>query len=1212
MTIPFKTADRLTQVFFLLSLLSLTSISGFSQNADKKYPSLLWEISGNGTEKPSYLYGTMHVSSKLAFHLGDSFFRAIESCDLVALESDATNWLGEMFSTEYMEETGGLYRSAQYYRDFYREAFKFEKIEKKILASSLNFNNRIMNGMLYRKSSYSADYEEETYLDMYIHQAGKKLNKKLIGLEGFMESQKLVQQSEIPDPDEKDKPKNLDYRKIINSGKSPREMLEDAYRRADLDMVDSLQRIMNPGKNYQRYMLHERNANMSRRMDSILQGGQTLFSGIGAAHLAGDKGVIEMMRNKGYTVRPVIREIGEYSKSYRDKLEKTYVPQTLTKYTTSDGWIEVDLPGKLFEMPTNLYYKMYFYPDMSNGTNYSLIRLRHHASMHNQSQEYIMQRIDSLLYENIPGKIIEQKEIERDGYPGFDIINRTKKSDYQRYLIFSTPIELIVFKVGGTLDYVKDNGYLEDIFTSFKIKGKTNGWNTHQSPYGFSIDLPGTPITDEKNEEMKHMFGNVVDISALDGENFYSVKRASYHDQGYIEEDSFELSYMALQFQDDLKHKEMHREFLTFKGMTSLKTTAKDSGRFVHALYMLDGPRYYQLLAKTSDSVWPKAFFNSFTFSEINPLRPYTQIVDTSYFYTVKSNTKRAGYSAFNIREISERINNKDNNRNYDGTSQYIYYGDMMADDEVYLFYNQFSRYYYKPSFDSLWRGERRFYKWRGFYIESEETSSDSTTYDFVLSDTNSIRTIHVRYKVHGGVLYTMKYVSEKDKKCEFGQTFFESFAPQKDTIVGLPFNQNKGDLFLSDLYSEDSLSKDYALNSVEEVTFDKHHVPKLIRTIETYKHKDFGIKERVHLITELGKLQHRDVQPYLKNVYKRTIDTAQLQMAVLQALVNQQNKSATRMIMELLDFETPLVSESSISSLTSSMSDSLEVYKDLFPFMLKFTRYPEYKTGVYMLMAEMLDSGVLKPKKYKSYRKELVREAKDALKRIMAESHNESESYSYSNYSFSSEGSSYSEQLQAYTTLLIPFKKSKDVRDYFERTKRLNSESDLLMTSLQLLQANIPVEDSIWPHFANNEKYLIRTYSSLKYLKRLDLIPDSCLNQQKVAKALLYRFASLKEEDSVHYLKRIEAQNKDGKGYVYIFKKKDKYNEQEWNYDFVGILPLDSTEIPEITDVRDTGNDYLDEEDLDEKMEDAVENLLYSDRKRVKKKNQRSNYYGY
>lgn len=52
----------------------------------KKYPSLLWEISGNGLKKSSYLFGTMHVSSKMAFHLADSFYIGLRNADMVALK----------------------------------------------------------------------------------------------------------------------------------------------------------------------------------------------------------------------------------------------------------------------------------------------------------------------------------------------------------------------------------------------------------------------------------------------------------------------------------------------------------------------------------------------------------------------------------------------------------------------------------------------------------------------------------------------------------------------------------------------------------------------------------------------------------------------------------------------------------------------------------------------------------------------------------------------------------------------------------------------------------------------------------------------------------------------------------------------------------------------------------------------------------------------
>src|SRR6476661_6020902 len=58
----------------------------------KKYPSLFCEITGNSLSRPSCLFGTMHVSSKLVFHLPDSFYLAIKNVDVVALETNPESW----------------------------------------------------------------------------------------------------------------------------------------------------------------------------------------------------------------------------------------------------------------------------------------------------------------------------------------------------------------------------------------------------------------------------------------------------------------------------------------------------------------------------------------------------------------------------------------------------------------------------------------------------------------------------------------------------------------------------------------------------------------------------------------------------------------------------------------------------------------------------------------------------------------------------------------------------------------------------------------------------------------------------------------------------------------------------------------------------------------------------------------------------------------
>src|SRR5215510_1180692 len=57
------------------------SVSVFSQGN-----SLLWRITGNHTEHPSYLYGTMHSTDPRVFHFADSVLTAFEMCDAFAME----------------------------------------------------------------------------------------------------------------------------------------------------------------------------------------------------------------------------------------------------------------------------------------------------------------------------------------------------------------------------------------------------------------------------------------------------------------------------------------------------------------------------------------------------------------------------------------------------------------------------------------------------------------------------------------------------------------------------------------------------------------------------------------------------------------------------------------------------------------------------------------------------------------------------------------------------------------------------------------------------------------------------------------------------------------------------------------------------------------------------------------------------------------------
>jgi uncharacterized protein YbaP (TraB family) len=231
-------------IFFLLALPPMLPAQPTPQ---KKYPTLLWEITGNGLKKPSYLFGTMHVSSKLVFHLSDSFYLDLRNADIVALELDPQLWQDQLFRYQKMQTNLRFYTSRMPSNMIRERSFQLDKYEDRIRAA-LSDEPTLINGLLYRTYDTRADFEEDTYLDLYIYQTGKKLGKAATGVENYFQTEKLIIEAA------RDMMKEKKHKPFYNTdGELPYDLekkTEDAYRRGDLDMLDSLEKLMEPSTAY--------------------------------------------------------------------------------------------------------------------------------------------------------------------------------------------------------------------------------------------------------------------------------------------------------------------------------------------------------------------------------------------------------------------------------------------------------------------------------------------------------------------------------------------------------------------------------------------------------------------------------------------------------------------------------------------------------------------------------------------------------------------------------------------------------------------------------------------------------------------------------------------------------------------------------------------------------------------------------------------------
>jgi uncharacterized protein YbaP (TraB family) len=269
-------------------------------SAQKLENTLLWEISGNGLEEASYLFGTIHVACDAT--LTPKVLSALDKTSQIVLEIDLDDPNMQMKMMKGMMMKDGKTLNDLVSEEDYRAI------------DSLFINNMGMSiGMMKTiKPSLLQSMLIPKLLDcpmqsfeMELVKIAKQQQEEVKGLE-TIEYQMSVFDA-IPYEDQ--------VKELVRSAKdnlafdkATIQTMLDVYKKEDitrmLTMMDEDDTsIMNEHSDK---MLDTRNTNWIAEIGKFAKEKPTFF-GVGAAHLAGDKGVIKLLRKAGYTVTPVMK-----------------------------------------------------------------------------------------------------------------------------------------------------------------------------------------------------------------------------------------------------------------------------------------------------------------------------------------------------------------------------------------------------------------------------------------------------------------------------------------------------------------------------------------------------------------------------------------------------------------------------------------------------------------------------------------------------------------------------------------------------------------------------------------------------------------------------------------------------------------------------------------------------------------------------------------
>ncbi|MBI2729775.1 MAG: TraB/GumN family protein [Sphingobacteriales bacterium] len=1238
-------AGRILSVIAATIVLFSSIATAQTKKGKGKYPSLLWEITGNGIKKPSYLFGTMHVSSKVVFHLSDSFYHAIKSAEVVALETNPENWQDDFTNSKMMNAQNGIglrglssgfAGGMDMMNDYLTiNTFAFRKYEKAI-ATALSAQPEIINNLLYRNFAGAEDFEEDTFLDMYIFQAGKKLGKTVTGVENFEESEKLVMEAyRDAAKDRNTKRRSYDFNNYADPQK-----LQDAYRRGDLDMLDSLNKLNTYSEAFEEKFLYRRNDIQAKSIDSIIKSGSSLFVGVGAAHLPGTRGVIEWLRKHGYNLRPVL--MGERDSNQKDQVDKIRIALNFSKRWAEDSAFSVNLPGKLYRFSPIQFINQLQFADMVNGAYYMVTRLKTNSFLWGQNISIVSKKVDSMLYENVPGKIISKKDIIVNGYKGFDIINKTRRGDFQRYNIIITPFEIFFFKMSGNSEFVTTGDEARKFFESIQIKSDRSGeWTIYSPPYGgFTVSMPGKPVLNKVYPGGINRF----EYEAVDEKegSSYLIMKTNVHNISFIEEDTFDLNLIDESFaSSSFIDKTLSRKPGVFKGYPSLDVKYKHKdGSITQARYIIQGPHYYALLAHgKKESAAQTVFLNSFSVSPFT----YPEVkkrTDTTLGITVispvypedKSNDLQNW-----MKELMEDYgeNEAGNNADFPSSFKMITVGNDTAGEKIMAMYYKLPKYKYFKDSSSFWdKGEIALHDSDFIYRKFEKNNLPGgfINYDIQLSDTNSSRTILGKVFYHDGVVHLITAITDTlTPMSSLLTNFFSSFKPS-DTIKGYSPFIKKSAIFLADYYSTDSATKKKAIKYLDNMYFDSSDVPAIKKAIQelTWKDKDY-LELKKEWIQHLGKMKDTTVSYYLKDMYKNSGDTVELQNTILETLLSQKTTTAYRLFKDIMLEEPPVLENNNgyglnvprryyditikgrgsyyKSGLFSYLYDSAQLTKTLFPEFLALMTLDDYKPKIMDLLSSLVDSGFIKATDYQEYYNKFWLEAKQELrKQSIAEKTKSIEKKQEElddkkpvvTFTTDDESSRGNDELDLYGVLLMPFwDKNENIPSFYNRLLQTNDNKIKYHTALLLLRNNKPVPDSIWKYFAAMDTYRSDLFDDLEEIKHLDKFPAQYKTQADIARSLLINSRSYDKADTIIYLDKLPVNYKGDKGWLYFYKYKDKKDDAVWEFATSGLQPENLKEVNTDDDFTSFMENNMDEEKpVKEQLQKLLKEILYSRRK--------------
>jgi uncharacterized protein YbaP (TraB family) len=289
----------LKKIPMLLSCSLLLLTAKAQQPLEKS--SLLWEISGKGLQSPSWLYGTIHAICPQDLHFSTATLDAVKQSKSLYLEVNIVDKeeIGRLQQAMMMPEPYSfktLFADDDYVKlsAWFRDSLHIE------LAQLDRMKPLLIYSIMVQKF-FAANCEAPASTEGEFIKLAQTQQLPVKGLETVLDQVALF--DSIPDKEEA----AMMLKTITDTAKSMQvyNRLVTAYKKGDIQSLYNQILETEDMSQYRDLLLDRRNRNWIGTITSEAGKASTFFA-VGAGHLGGNTGVIELLRKQGYTVKPVL------------------------------------------------------------------------------------------------------------------------------------------------------------------------------------------------------------------------------------------------------------------------------------------------------------------------------------------------------------------------------------------------------------------------------------------------------------------------------------------------------------------------------------------------------------------------------------------------------------------------------------------------------------------------------------------------------------------------------------------------------------------------------------------------------------------------------------------------------------------------------------------------------------------------------------------